>query len=34
MEETGRYGGVDLGKRTCAMAIVGKRGGTAVSSGR
>ncbi|MDR2483650.1 MAG: hypothetical protein LBD08_08485, partial [Treponema sp.] len=33
MEETGRYAGLDLGKRTYTMAVAGKQGGTAVSSG-
>jgi hypothetical protein len=33
MEETGRYVGLGLGKRACTMAVVGKRGGTAVSNG-
>jgi hypothetical protein len=33
MEETGRYVGLDLGKRAYTMAVVGKRGGTAISNG-
>jgi transposase len=33
MEESGRYVGLDLGKRTYTMAVVGKRGGTTMSNG-
>jgi hypothetical protein len=33
MEETGRYAGLDLGKRTYAMTVAGTRGGAAVSNG-